>query len=94
MRSDDVKGSRRNFLVKHELIGLEARVVEATDPGHLGLEGKVVDETRNTLVLEVSGRELTIPKEGSAFLFRLEEDVLIQGSRLLYKPEDRIKRAR
>jgi ribonuclease P protein subunit POP4 len=80
--------------VKHELIGLDVRVVEATDPGHRGLQGRVVDETRNTLVIEVAGRELRIPKKGSVFLFQLDEEVLIEGNRLLYRPEDRVKKGR
>jgi ribonuclease P protein subunit POP4 len=80
--------------VKHELIGLEVRVADASDPSHRGLRGRVVDETRNTLVLDVGGRELTIPKRGSVFLFQLDEEVLIEGNRLLYRPEDRVKKAR
>ncbi len=68
-------------------------MIEATDPSHLGLEGRVVDETRNTLLLEVSGRELVIPKRGSVFVFRMEEDVRIAGDRLRHRPEDRVKRA-
>ncbi len=92
-RSGNVASSRRRLLAKHELIGLEAVVVEATDPTHRGLEGRVVDETRNTLVLEASSRELIIPKKGSVFLFRMEEDVTIPGVRLLYRPEDRVKKA-
>ncbi len=94
MRSGDVGRSRRRFLVKHELIGLKAKVVEAADPSHRGLEGRVVDETRNTLRIEVDTRELTIPKKGSVFAFLVGEEVLIQGERLLYRPEDRTKKAR
>ncbi len=94
MRLDDVGRSRKKFLVKHELIGLGARVVEAADPGHQGLEGRVVDETQHTLHIEVEGRELTIPKRGSIFAFQLGEEVLISGDRLLHRPEDRIKKAR
>lgn len=94
MMSGDVGRSSKKSLVKHELIGLDARVVEAADPSHRGLEGRVVDETRQTLRIDVRGRELTIPKQGSIFAFRLDEDVLIPGERLLYRPENRIKKAR
>ncbi len=80
-------------MVKHELIGLEAQVVEATDRSQVGIEGRVVDETRNTLVLKASGREFIIPKKGSVFLFRLEEEIRIPGDRLRHRPEDRVKKA-
>lgn len=94
MRSGEVRRSRRKFLVKHELVGLEVQVVAADDPTLRGRRGRVVDETRNTLVLEASGRELTIPKAGSVFQFELEEAVRLPGDRLLYRPEDRVKKAR
>lgn len=80
--------------MKHELIGLDVKVAEATDPSQRGLQGRVVDETRNTLLIEVGGREFRIPKKGSVFVFHLDEDVLIEGDRLLYRPEDRVKKAR
>ena len=38
-------------LIYHTLIGLEAAVVENTNPDMVGISGVVVDETRNTLVV-------------------------------------------
>ena len=52
-------------LRKHELIGLEVEVLHATDPSQAHVRGRVVDETRNTLVLEIQGDEKRIPKHGS-----------------------------
>lgn len=73
-------------LVRHELIGLEAEVVESTDPGREGIQGEV-DETRETL--EIGSR--TVPKDGSVFRFRLEdEQVRVEGGLLVGRPEERI----
>ncbi len=95
MRSDDVDRSRRRLLAKHELIGLPAEVLDATDPNQRGLRGRVVDETLHTLVLEAAGREVVIPKGGSVFRFRVAgEDVTVAGDRLHHRSEDRIKKAR
>lgn len=80
--------------MKHELIGLEVSVVDATDPSQRGVKGHVVDETRNTLVLETSDRELVIPKAGSLFSFQVGREVRVEGDRLLHRPEDRVKKAR
>lgn len=94
MRSGDVTHSRQKRLAQHELIGLHAEVVDATDPNQRGLRGRVVDETYHTLVLEREGREVVIPKGGSAFLFQVEgEDVTVAGDRLRHRPEDRVKKA-
>ena len=49
-------------LARHELIGLFAQVEVSSDPGLVGLSGQVVDETRNTFLLETAQRVLRIPK--------------------------------
>ncbi|MFQ5911084.1 MAG: ribonuclease P protein component 1 [Thermoplasmata archaeon] len=93
MRSDDVK-VRSKLLHKHELIGLEVEVVRSTCRNLVGLRGVVVDETKNTMVIEVQSMEKRIPKRGTKFRFHIEDGVEIDGARLLHRPEDRTKRAR
>lgn len=85
---------RRRYLVKHELMGLDVEVVDAADPNQRGMHGRVVDETRNTLVLEGDGREVRIPKAGTTFRFAVDDGLLVTGDRLRYRPEDRVKKAR
>jgi ribonuclease P protein subunit POP4 len=89
-----VNDSRRKVLVQHELIGLDVEVVEATDPNQRGVEGRVVDETRNTLLLESDGMEVRVPKAGNTFRFAVGEGIIVRGDRLRYRPEDRVKKAR
>lgn len=78
---------------KHELIGLPAEIVSATHKGYVGVKGLIVDETKNTLVLEVDNAEKIIPKKGTRFKLSLPEDVVVNGSALLYRPQDRTKKA-
>jgi ribonuclease P protein subunit POP4 len=84
----------RKDLVKHELIGLDVEVVEATDPNQRGVSGRVVDETQNTFLLETNGAEVRIPKAGNTFRFAVGEGVSVPGDRLRYRPEDRVKKIR
>ena len=80
-------------LVKHELIGLEARVVECTNKASIGIRGMVVDETRNMLVIESGGKEKRLAKGQCVFSFRLGEKwVRVDGRLLVARPEDRIKK--
>ena len=81
-------------LQTHELVGLHLRVVRASDGGMVGMEGTVVDETRETLVIG-KARRRTLPKRGNAFEFTLEDGskVVLEGDTIAYRPEDRIKRA-
>lgn len=77
---------------KHEFIGLKAEVVDSTDPSLKGLEGIIVDETKNMLVIDVGGREKRLIKKN--IRFRLENYGVIDGSKVAYRPEDRIKKVK
>jgi len=79
---------------KLEFIGVEASVVRSTDPSLVGVRGLVVDETRNTFVLDAGGREKRVPKQGTRFRFNLQGGVELEGEEILFRPEDRIKKAR
>jgi len=81
-------------LRKHELIGLQVAIIRSPDPSLVGIHGLVVDETRNTLVVEAGGREKRVAKEGSRFRFDVEGGVEVDGAEILYRPEDRTKKAR
>ncbi len=82
-------------LPQEELIGLIMEVEESNNRDMEGLRGRIVDETRNTFVIETEqGEEKRIPKSGNMFIFVLEDGTRarIRGDKLLARPEDRIKR--
>lgn len=81
-------------VVRHELIGLAVRVVGSPDPTQKGISGRVVDETYNTLVIESSGKEKSLVKSDCVFVFMLptRERVQVDGSVIVGRPEDRIKK--
>ena len=83
--------SSRNVL-RHELIGLDVLVTRASNPGHAGGSGRIVDETRNTLVILTERGEKRIPKRFSVFRLRLPDGttVDVDGSSLEMQPERRI----
>lgn len=79
-------------VLAHELIGLEARVCAGTDKGRMGLKGIVVDETKNVIVIEDNGVEKKVPKKESSFEFSLgKEKVVVEGKRIMFRPQDRVK---
>lgn len=81
-------------LALHELIGLPVEVAQSTSQCFEGLRGKVVDETRNTFVLETrAGGEKRVPKKGCIFAFTLNrKKVRLEGNMLAFRPEDRPKK--
>lgn len=89
-------GKEERNVAKGELIGLRVRVSASNDPGLKGLEGLVVDETRNTLCVErADGREIVVPKAGQTFAFSTARGTFeLPGSAIAYSPEDRTKKIR
>ncbi len=79
-------------IVMGELIGEKTRVTNSKDKGKIGIEGKIVDETLNTLTIETKEKkEKKIPKKTSTFTFK-KNNQKIKGKEIAYRPEDRIKK--
>ncbi|MBP2044903.1 ribonuclease P protein component 1 [Methanobacterium aggregans] len=82
-------------IFQHEFIGLHVEVKESSHEGFIGINGKVVDETRNTITVETDdGVEKLVPKKASTFRFKLPEGAMVEidGSVIVARPEDRIKK--
>lgn len=81
-------------LLAHEWIGLAVSVNASLDPGLTGLVGVVMDETKNTLLIEARNRLVSVPKSNSKFVTALPtgESVSVDGRLLRHRPEDRVKK--
>ncbi len=84
--------SPRNIL-RHELIGLHAKIAHSTDPTLRGVQGTVVDESRNMLTILSKGNKLLVQKSTATFRFRLNDRTLVDvdGARLVGRSENRLK---
>jgi len=80
-------------LIYHELIGLEVQVLHHLSENYIGLNGIVIDETKNSLLILTSKGVKRILKKGGKFLFKLSDKVyaLINGEDILARPEERVK---
>jgi ribonuclease P protein subunit POP4 len=81
-------------LVRHELIGLKMLVETSSNRSQIGLSGQVVDETRNTFLLEMKAKVLRLAKRNTSLIFTLPEgqNVRVYGSILISQPENRISK--
>ena len=81
-------------LARHELIGLNVFIETHSDRGLVGLSGRIVDETRNTFLLETGRRELRLAKKNAGLIFSLPggQRVRINGKVLISQPENRISK--
>ncbi|WP_010479075.1 ribonuclease P protein component 1 [Thermococcus zilligii] len=76
----------------HELIGLKAKVIRASHPELVGIEGYVLDETRNTLTI-LGDRVWTVPKDVAEFEFETAAGkIRVNGINLVGRPEMRLKK--
>ena len=85
---------RPDNLARHELIGLHLTVEKSSNPCQAGLIGQVIDETRNTFLLETKAKAVRLAKKNMSLVFTLPpgQKVKIAGSILISQPENRISK--
>ena len=82
-------------LARDELIGLHVKIKYCKDPSWIGKSGIIIDETKKTFLLEINDKKKTIAKDIASFEFKLKgKNITINGSKIAFRPEDRIKKVR
>lgn len=82
-----------NDYLKFELIGLEVEVIDAKNKSLIGIKGKIVDETKNTFVIETNGKERNLLKDQVTLIIDFKkEKIKVEGKLFLGRPEERIKK--
>ncbi len=82
-------------LAREELIGLHVKIKECKDPVWMGKSGLVIDETKNTFLIEIKNEKKMIAKKAATFEFDYGgKKITLDGSKIAYRPEDRIKKRR
>ena len=76
----------KNFL-RQEFIGLKAKVLESSDASLEGIEGVIIDETKNMLIIETKKGIKKIAKDIA--IFEINGNI-VDGKKIKYRPEDRI----
>jgi ribonuclease P protein subunit POP4 len=81
-------------IIQSELIGLDAEVTKSTNRDSVGISGKIIDETRNTLIIRQNNKDKAIPKDTTVFQFTLPNGsiVEVEGNAIMGRPEDRVKK--
>ena len=85
----------KDMIIKDELIGRYVTIKECTDPTWINQYGKIIDETKNTFLIKIGNENKRIAKNTAKFEFESErKKTIVDGKRLLFRPEDRVKKAR
>jgi ribonuclease P protein subunit POP4 len=82
-------------IIRYEFIGTHGEIVESLHNGYLGLGGKVIGESKNTLTLLHEGHAKNVIKESAVFDFTFNDGTIVQidGKLLVGRPEDRLKKS-
>ena len=78
---------------RHELIGLQVVVESERCLEYSKIKGRIVDETKNTIVVFDGAKKTRIPKGTVDFSFTLPDNstLVLEGKKIIGRPEDRIK---
>lgn len=74
---------------KTEIIGREIKIINSKNETLIGIKGKIINETKNTLTIKTDEKTKKLIKEQITFTIN---DTIIKGKEITYRPEDRIKR--
>lgn len=82
----------KNKAFRDEIIGCEIKIVDALNKSLVGIRGKAVDETKNTITVETTnGIKKILKGHVKIELVDGEKKVIIEGKSLAKRPEERIK---
>jgi ribonuclease P protein subunit POP4 len=80
-------------ITKNEFIGLDLRILKSHNKQLIGMSGRIIDETRNTLMLRQGSKIIRIPKDIVRLNMSIPFGKMIEvdGRSIVARPEDRIK---
>ena len=89
-----MRGYNNKNIVLHELVGLDAQVIDSKDRAQVGIKGKVIRETKNLLFLDDKNKTREVVKKISTFRFRNgSESFVVNGEEINFRPYERTEKA-
>lgn len=72
----------------HELIGLDARIIDSGNKSEIGIHGRIVDESKN--MVNIDGKKV-LKKDIKIEVMVDNKKMIVDGNNLLKGPIERIK---
>ena len=81
----------RDTIARHELIGLDTQVVESSNLQLVGLNGRVINETKSMFTINTEKGMKIIPKSTNDWGFTIKgKNMIVKGSTITKRPFERI----
>jgi len=80
-----------NNITSHEFIGLNTEIVKSTNLQVIGLNGRIINETKSMFTINTQNGIKSIAKETNDWKFSIDgKDIVVNGSKITKRPFDRI----
>ena len=78
-------------ITSHEFIGLDTEIIKSTNPQVIGLNGRIINETKSMFTINTEKGAKSIAKSTNSWKFSIEnKEIVVDGSRITKRPYDRI----
>ena len=75
----------------HEFIGLDTEIVQSTNSQVIGLNGRIINETKSMFTINTENGVKLIAKSTNDWKFSIQnKDVIVDGSKIAKRPFDRL----
>jgi len=75
----------------HEFIGLDTEIVQSTNPQVIGLNGRIINETKSMFTINTENGVKSFAKSTNDWKFSIQnKDVIVDGSKIAKRPFDRL----
>ena len=80
-------------IMSHEFIGLNTVIVRSANPQVIGLNGRIINETKSMFTINTQNGVKSIAKDTNSWKFSIGgRNVVVEGSKIAKRPFDRIGR--
>ena len=78
-------------ITSHEFIGLDTEITQSSNPEIIGLNGRIINETKSMFTINTKNGMKSISKSENSWKFSIDDkDIVIDGSKIAKRPFDRI----
>jgi ribonuclease P protein subunit POP4 len=78
-------------ITSHEFIGLNTEIVKSTNPQVIGLNGRIINETKSMFTINTEKGDKSIAKSTNSWKFSIDNnDIVVDGSKIAKRPFDRL----
>ena len=78
-------------ITSHEFIGLDTEIIQSTNPQVVGLNGRIINETKSMFTIDTENGSKHIAKSTNSWKFSIQgKDVVVEGAKIAKRPFDRI----